>query len=204
MVRDPDEARDVVQDCFIKAYRSLERFQGDSGFYTWLYRIAVNLCIDRARRHQRAPKVEFDEAVAQEEEGDVGLSPQRLGFDPARALDDREIRERVLAALAQISENHRAILVLREVDGLSYEEIAAVLDIPQGTVMSRLFHARKRMQELLRPLVEDSPGSSANGGAGEAARPGADTARQRPPSGEKDPSKGSSKAVSRAANKAES
>ena len=155
MLRDPDDARDVVQDAFIKAYRNLAGFQGDSAFYTWLYRIAMNLCIDRTRRRKRAAPVEFDETVAAEEDGESGLSPQRLGFDPARALDDREIRERVMASLEKLSPAHRAIIIMREVDGLSYQEIADTLSISIGTVMSRLFYARKRLQEMLRDLVDD-------------------------------------------------
>src|SRR5579883_796446 len=79
LMRDPDEARDVVQDAFVKAYRGLDGFQGESGFYTWLYRIAINLCIDRTRRARRSNKVEFDETAAHEEEGDAGISPHRLG-----------------------------------------------------------------------------------------------------------------------------
>jgi RNA polymerase sigma-70 factor (ECF subfamily) len=154
MLRDPDDARDVVQDAFVKAYRGLDGFQGEAGFYTWLYRIAMNLCIDRVRRSRRGPQVEFDETVAPEEEGDAGISPQRLGFDPARALADGEIRERVSAALEKLSPTHRAVLLLREVDGMAYKEIADSMGCSIGTVMSRLFHARKRMQEMLRPLVD--------------------------------------------------
>lgn len=154
MVKDPDEARDVVQDAFMKAWRHLSSFEGQSAFYTWLYRIAMNLCIDRARRSSRVGKVEFDEVIDREEEGDSGISPRRVGFDPGRALVDREIRERLNEAIARLSPTHRAVLVLREVDGLAYKEIAEVMQCSEGTVMSRLFHARKRMQEMLRPIVE--------------------------------------------------
>src|SRR5690242_13788856 len=118
VVRDPDEARDVVQDAFLKAYKALPTFEEKSAFYTWLYRIAMNLCIDRARHAKRAAKVEFDETIERDEEGASGVSPDRLGFDPAQALRDREIRERVSAALARLSPTHRTVLVLREVDGL--------------------------------------------------------------------------------------
>jgi RNA polymerase sigma-70 factor (ECF subfamily) len=154
MVRDPDQARDATQDAFVKAYEHLGDFQGDSSFYTWLYRIAMNLCIDRARRQKRFAQVEFDEAVGHEADDAYAIAPRRLGFDPAQALADREIRERVLAALERLSENHRTVLVLREVEGLAYKEIADVMGCSIGTVMSRLFHARKRMQEMLRNLVE--------------------------------------------------
>ena len=158
MLKDPDAARDVVQDAFIKAYRSLGAFEGNSGFYTWLYRIAVNLCIDRQRRAKRFAHHEFDDGIAHEDEGGFEVSPHRLGFDPARALTDREIRDRVTAALAQLSPIHRTVILLREVEGLSYKEIAEAMEVSQGTIMSRLFHARRRMQEILRPLVDDKAG----------------------------------------------
>lgn len=166
VMRDADEARDVVQEAFVKAYRHLDSFQGDASFYTWLYRIAMNQCIDRMRRMRRGEHVEFDEAIDREEVGESGISPQRLGFDPAQALVDREIRERVGAALEKLSPPHRAVLVLREVEGLSYQEIADVLGCAIGTVMSRLFHARKRMQEMLRPLVDGEPLALAEAAAG--------------------------------------
>ena len=155
MLRDSDAARDVVQDAFIKVHRHLADFEGTSGFYTWLYRIALNLCIDRTRRQKRFAHVDFDDALAHEDEDGFDVSPHRLGFDPAQALRDREIRERVMAALDQLSPIHRAVIVMREVDGLSYKEIADAMKCSQGTIMSRLFHARKRMQEILRPLVEE-------------------------------------------------
>ncbi len=161
MLRDTDAARDVVQDAFIKAYQHLADFHGESGFYTWLYRIAMNLCIDRARRDKRFTKVEFDDGAGGDDPPAAEVAPHRLGFDPAQALRDREIRERVGQALAQLSANHRTVIVLREVDGLSYKEIAEVMGCSEGTVMSRLFHARKRMQEMLRGLTEEDDKSKA-------------------------------------------
>lgn len=163
MMRDPDQARDAVQDAFIKAYEHLDTFQGDSSFYTWFYRIAFNLCIDRARRARRFTQVEFDEALGHEDDTAFEMGPQRLGFDPAQALHDQEIRQRVLAALEELSPNHQTVLVLREVDGLAYKEIAEVMNCSIGTVMSRLFHARKRMQQLLRALMEGDEGADATG-----------------------------------------
>jgi RNA polymerase sigma-70 factor (ECF subfamily) len=166
MLKDPDAAKDVVQDAFVKVYQHLDEFQGASAFYTWLYRIALNLCIDRARRAKRFSEVEFDDGIAHGGEG-YEVSPERLGFDPQRALADKEIRQRVLAALDELSPNHKAAILMREVDGLSYKEIAEAMGCSQGTVMSRLFHARKRMQELLRPLVGDRAGGERAGEAPE-------------------------------------
>jgi RNA polymerase sigma-70 factor (ECF subfamily) len=155
-IRDPDEARDISQEAFLKVYRHLDTFHGQSNFYTWLYRITVNLCIDLRRKAGRGNQSEFDERIAHEEAGSPAdqISPGRLRFDPAKALHNRELRERINAALEQLSESHRSVLLLREVEGLSYKEIAEVLECPEGTVMSRLFHARRQMQQLLLDFAE--------------------------------------------------
>lgn len=164
-VRDPDQAYDVTQEAFLKVFRHLDSFQGASSFYTWVYRITVNLCIDLRRKAGRGGPghAEFDERI---DHGEVGspadqLSPRRLGFDPARALHNTELRQRLLVALDKLSEQHRAVLMLREVDGLSYKEIADVLECPEGTVMSRLFHARRQMQELLREFTDSDENKGA-------------------------------------------
>jgi RNA polymerase sigma-70 factor (ECF subfamily) len=146
MLRQPDDALDVVQDAFIKAHKHLDRFEGTSSFYTWLYRIVMNLAIDHLRKRKRV--VELDE------ESDDGLLPQMLGGNPGRALMDKEIRARIDAALGALSDNHRAVLVMRELEGLSYEEMAKVMSCSKGTIMSRLFHARKNMQKQLADLYE--------------------------------------------------
>ncbi len=146
MLRQPDDALDVVQDAFIKAHKHLDRFEGTSSFYTWLYRIVMNLAIDQLRKRKRV--VELDE------ESDEGLLPQLLGGNPGRALMDKEIRARIDAALAALSDNHRAVLVMRELEGLSYEEMAKVMGCSKGTIMSRLFHARRNMQKQLADLYE--------------------------------------------------
>ncbi len=151
MLRERGAAEDLTQEVFLKAYRHLGNFQGASSFYTWLYRITTNLCIDQLRKSRRFVEVELEDQAF---EGSAEMVAQPLGFDPARAFADREIRERVLRALDMLSPNHRAAILLREAEGLSYEEIAETMGCSLGTVMSRLFHARKRMQAELSVLVE--------------------------------------------------
>ncbi|MBX3161579.1 MAG: sigma-70 family RNA polymerase sigma factor [Deltaproteobacteria bacterium] len=153
VLRHQDDALDVVQDAFIKAHKYLDKFEGNSSFYTWLYRIVMNLAIDHLRKHRRQKPVELDESRV--EEGlDNSLLPRILGGNPGRALMDKEIRARIDAALDELSDNHRAVLVMRELEGLSYEEMATAMACSKGTIMSRLFHARRNMQKRLLDLIE--------------------------------------------------
>ena len=158
LLKDADEARDISQEAFLKAHRHIGSFQGTASFYTWLYRITVNLCIDRKRKVGRGSEVELDERLSHRQVGSPAdvLSAQKLSFNPQRVAQSSELRQRILEALAQLSEQHRAVLVLREVEGLSYKEIADSMDCPEGTVMSRLFHARRQMQQLLSDFAEDA------------------------------------------------
>lgn len=155
VLRHADDALDVVQDAFIKAHKYLDKFEGNSSFYTWLYRIVMNLAIDHLRKHRRVKPVEFDEARVDEDRSDQGLLPRILGENPGRALMDKEIRKRIDAALDELSENHRAVLVMRELEGLSYEEMAKAMGCSKGTIMSRLFHARRNMQKRLLDLLDN-------------------------------------------------
>jgi len=158
MVHNPEDAMELVQESFVKAYRNLDRFQGSSSFYTWLYRITVNVCIDFLRREKKgSAPLDYDDSVAHHEDVNQGEWPlvSSVGTEtPARVQSRRELAEQIQRALDSLSEAHRRIILLREVEGLSYQEIAEVLDIPKGTVMSRLFHARQNLQRMLRPYVE--------------------------------------------------
>ena len=155
VLRHQDDALDVVQDAFIKAHKYLGKFEGNSSFYTWLYRIVMNLAIDHLRKHRRVKPVELDESKLEEGgEGDAFM-PRILGGNPGRALVDKEIRSRIDLALGELSENHRAVLVMRELEGLSYEEMAKTMGCSKGTIMSRLFHARKNMQKRLIDLIDN-------------------------------------------------
>ncbi len=150
IVRNHDDAMDVTQDAFVKVHRYLPNFKGDSSFYTWLYRIVVNLCIDRKRRATRAAEVDYDDAL--EHSSDAAAGPTLASTyieSPQKALARKELREQMGVALGKLSDSHRKILVLREVEGMSYEDIAETLGVAKGTVMSRLFHARKNFQKAL-------------------------------------------------------
>ena len=149
ILADPDQARDAVQDGFLKAYSSLAKFEGRSGFYTWLYRLIFNLCIDMKRRDRSDRHVEWDDEVAREVASGVPGAAASKDFEPAEALERGELRGALTLAIEALPEDAKRTLLLREVDGLSYQEIAESLGIPKGTVMSRLHHARRRVRELL-------------------------------------------------------
>jgi RNA polymerase sigma-70 factor (ECF subfamily) len=160
VVKNPDDARDIVQDAFIKVHKHIDGFQGSSSFYTWLYRIVMNLSIDQVRRSKKSKQVDYDDGVAREEvEAGGGAATAGLPrVNPGESALRRELSEAIQAALETLPEYHRAVIVLREVEGLSYEEMAEALEVPKGTIMSRLFHARRKMQEALRDyLGEDAP-----------------------------------------------
>jgi len=146
VVRDQQAAEEVLQEALIKAYRALPRFEARSSFYTWLYRITVNLALDRRRRGKRAPAVEWDDAIAHE------IDPRSTLPEPANpevASLRLEVRELVAEGIQTLPDGQREVLLLREVDGLSYEEIADTMQISKGTVMSRLHYARKKMMAFL-------------------------------------------------------
>ena len=145
---DPDQARDAVQEGFLKAYASLARFEGRSGFYTWLYRLVFNQCIDMKRRDRSGRHVEWNDEVAREAEFAATALPAASG-EPDAEAERGELREALIHAVAALPDDARRTLLLREVHGLSYAAIAVALEVPKGTVMSRLHHARRRVRELL-------------------------------------------------------
>jgi RNA polymerase sigma-70 factor (ECF subfamily) len=150
IVKDPDQAWDVAQEAFVRVHQHLPEFKGDSAFSTWLFRIASHLAIDSVRKERRSQKDDIDDLAESDLTGaGEGILSTTLGQDPRDNALRRELAGKLEEALAGLPAIHREILVLREVEGLSYEELAARLGIQKGTVMSRLFHARKKMQASL-------------------------------------------------------
>lgn len=153
MLHNTEDALDIVQEAFIKVHRHLEKFHGTSSFYTWLYRIVVNLCIDFLRREGRHTSMDYDDTIQHQEEclqGDTSLLRGIPQGDPVKVLQNKELGEQIMMGVERLSANHRAVILLREVEGLSYEEIARVMQCSKGTVMSRLHHARSNLRKYLR------------------------------------------------------
>jgi RNA polymerase sigma-70 factor, ECF subfamily len=152
MLRNREDALDIVQETFTKAYQSLDRFKGDSAFYTWIYRIAHNLCIDHQRRTAKQPYLSLD--ATEPAEASPPPTPDGAPTDqPFARARDAEIARRLNEAIQELTPDHRAVILLRELEGLSYEEISQVLECPKGTVMSRLHYARRQLQARLKGLL---------------------------------------------------
>ena len=135
------DAADITQEVFLRAYRSLDTFRGESGFSTWLYRITVNLCVDLARKNNPAESLDDEQALE---------APETRGaYQPETALANSELRRELDAALSLVSEEHRKIVILRDVAGMSYADIAAALELDEGTVKSRLARARAALRKIL-------------------------------------------------------
>jgi len=156
VVKNEDDALDAVQEAFVKVHKNIHKFEGSSSFYTWLYRIVMNVSIDHVRRTGRRKDLDFDERALHEESevaGDGALVPSVTNANPGKAALRRELGSAIQVALQELPEHHRAVIVLREIEGMSYEEMAEALEVPKGTVMSRLFHARRKMQTALAPYL---------------------------------------------------
>jgi RNA polymerase sigma-70 factor, ECF subfamily len=152
LLRDPTEAEDVAQEAFVKAYRALGSFRGDSAFYTWLYRIAVNTARNTMASRQRRP-LDYEADLSESEQTAVESRMRHTDTPEAAALSD-EIHQTVNRAVAELPEDLRTAIILREIEGLSYEEIAAAMDCPVGTVRSRIFRAREAIDKSLKPLLD--------------------------------------------------
>jgi RNA polymerase sigma-70 factor (ECF subfamily) len=159
-IRDPVEVQDVSQEAFIKAYRGLGNFRGDSAFYTWLYRIAINTAKNYlVTLGRRTPDFAVDAQDAEQYESGAAL---REYGTPERQLLAAEIGEVVNLAIENLPDDLKTAITLRELEGMSYDEIAAVMDCPMGTVRSRIFRAREAIDKKLKPLLDETGGKAAN------------------------------------------
>ncbi len=151
-VREPADALDIAQDAFLKAYRALPRFRGDSAFYTWMYRIAINTAKNHLVAQKRRP-VDFDLDLQDSEPFDVQHLLKDIDTPEGLALTD-EIRQTVQDAIAELPPDLRTAIVLREMEGMSYEQIAQTMECPVGTVRSRIFRAREAIDKRISPLLD--------------------------------------------------
>ena len=152
MVRNEQDATDIAQEAFVRAWQAIRKFQKNASFYTWLYRITTNLCIDFVRKRERRPTTTFEEAIDPDTDADVNEPPSTNPL-PTDELRRKELRLQIYAALRELSPAHRVVIQLREFDGLDYAEIARAVGCSIGTVMSRLHYARKHLQKLLKDAI---------------------------------------------------
>jgi RNA polymerase sigma-70 factor (ECF subfamily) len=155
IVQNEQDAWDLAQEAFIKSWRALPSFKGDSSFYTWLYRIAHNCTYDWLRKKRIQSDGEFNDEVAAPIAAGAHAVP-RGDLRPDEAMKNAELGARIQKAIATLQPDHRTVILLREVEGLSYEEIATITECQVGTVMSRLFYARKKLQEQLKDAYENA------------------------------------------------
>lgn len=169
LVRDENDAREIVQEAFLRVHRGLPSFQGGSSFFTWLYRIVTNLAIDMVRKPGRSIG-EFEETAPPDssQDSDSPFLSHMDGANPLETLHRNELSKKLAEALEALPPYHRGVILMREVDGMSYDEMAQVMGVSKGTIMSRLFHARQKLQRALAETFLDSQGrppSKSTGGS---------------------------------------
>jgi RNA polymerase sigma-70 factor (ECF subfamily) len=156
MIHSEQDAWDLAQDSFVKAWKSIGRFRGQSSFYTWIYRIVMNVTIDWLRKKQvKGGGTEFDDAIHLTQIDPASKTVPKTEALPHKAMERDEIRSRLENAIGQLSPEHRAVILMKEIEDMQYHEIAEALECSIGTVMSRLFYARKKLQNLLRDVYEN-------------------------------------------------
>jgi RNA polymerase sigma-70 factor (ECF subfamily) len=153
MMRNEDEAIDLSQEAWVKAWQRLKQFQGDSSFATWMTRIVINLCLDQLRRQKRTRAESIEQL--DEELGGVERQMPVVATNPSEGLERSELRKRIDKAMNQLSYEHRTVLILHEFEEMEYKQIAKVMNCSIGTVMSRLFYARRRLASLLQSLKKE-------------------------------------------------
>jgi RNA polymerase sigma-70 factor (ECF subfamily) len=167
LVRDENDAREVVQEAFLRVYKGLATFEHGSSFFTWLYRIVTNLSIDLIRKPGRrvagGKVAELDESrgIDEDDRASLPMLARVDGADPVDVVRRKEIAGRIRAALEALPPYHRDVILLREVEGLSYEEMAQAMGVSKGTIMSRLFHARQKLQKALADCYAEQIGAAA-------------------------------------------
>ncbi len=157
LLRNHADAADIAQEAFVRAYGNLQRYRAEGSFTAWIAKITNNLAIDFLRRRKIQASDELTDNLSEPEDGHAGTLASQVPADPQTATLRRELGAELEKALRRLPEKHRSILVLREIEGLSYQELSEALEIPVGTVMSRLFHSRAKMQEMLRNYLEAAP-----------------------------------------------
>lgn len=156
LVRNEQDAWDLAQDGFIKAWRSIEKFRGQSSFYTWLYRIVTNVAIDWLRKKQISSGQEFDDTIGLADIEPTNTLVPKSEPAPIKKMERGEIRARIDAAIARLTPEHRAVIVMKELEDMQYHEIAEAMGCSIGTVMSRLFYARRKLQTLLKDVYDEA------------------------------------------------
>jgi RNA polymerase sigma-70 factor, ECF subfamily len=155
MLHERQDALDITQEVFIKVHRYLENFQGSASFYTWLYRITYNLCIDHLRRSGRMQTVDYDDRIQREPTEEIAeIHPSLVGGNPGKVLSRKELAGKIQEAIDELPPYHRGVIIMREIEGMSYKEMAEAMKVSKGTIMSRLHHARQKLQRALAPYLE--------------------------------------------------
>lgn len=155
LVHNEQDAWDLAQDGFVKAWKNIGRFRGESSFYTWLYRIVTNVAIDALRKKQIQSGQEFDETIQLSDIEPTNSLVPKAEVLPFKKMEHGELRARIDAAITKLTPEHRTVILLKEMEGLQYHEIAETVGCSIGTVMSRLFYARRKLQTLLKDVYEN-------------------------------------------------
>lgn len=153
MMRNEEDALDLSQEAWIKAWKKLNQFQGDASFTTWMTRIVINLCLDQIRKNKRTKSESIDQIES--EYGGIERKLPLIEYNPTQRIERKEIREKIDTAMESLSEDHRAVLVLHQFEGLEYKEVAKKMNCSIGTVMSRLFYARRKLAILLADMKKE-------------------------------------------------
>ena len=158
IVHDENDAREVVQEAFLRVFKSLDRFQGTSAFFTWLYRIVKNLSIDHIRKPARREVALFDSHARAEKAESLPFVSRIDGADPIDAMRRKQLAANIQEALDALPAYHRTVIIMREVEGMSYQQMADAMEVSKGTIMSRLFHARQKLQRALSECYREHVG----------------------------------------------